>query len=409
MVIFGLIVMVSGGCVRGLNIPLSEPVPSERSSERSDPSEVASQGASAGSLGQAEKQGGDSLFRNSLEDESPEPPSFGNEDMLSVVPRAPTVTELEDLRKNLFRYVKNMVATKRAFGANLSTRDEEIIEFLMEQDLAARTPLERAVLFIALLEHAVVEYDHLVTNAREGVVVDGGGLFAELSRDYGIDVLPELKRNAILHHPVIYHMSFLVMHHVSVYPQLLNDYEIYLSRYAKAWVALHESMESQRAVEEQSIKVDPGASTHENISAAIERQNERYQESGMSMGELAEGEELIAQAAEFHSQNMFREALEQLAQIPPGSAHYPSAQELTEQYSGDAVEELRQKAAQLFQDHLRVNSLDKKMAYLTQAREYLREAIADYPGTKWQRRIQDNLMAIQQRLEEYERMKAQAS
>lgn len=340
--------------------------------------------------------------------QEPEMLAFGEDDLGTVAAiKAPTVAELESLRKNLFRYVKNMVATKRVFQANLSLRDEEIIEHLMEQDAEARSALERAVLFIALLEHTVVEYDHLVSTSSQGEP-EGGALLSQLSRDYGINVLRELKTNGILHHPVIYHMAFLVLHHVSASPRLITAVVHYLRRFSQAWVALHESMEEMEQREEgPRHQADPELSAQESITAAIEQQNALQEGRSYSMADFAEGDELISRARELHSQNRYREALEKLMQIPGDSPHAPAAKELTERYANDAVEELRQQAAQLFQDHLKVNSLEKKISFLVEAEEKLQQAIAVYPGSRWERKVQNNLAVIQKRLEEYQRMQAE--
>lgn len=121
-----------------------------------------------------------------------------------------------------------------------------------------------------------------------------------------------------------------------------------------------------------------------------------------SAGVFAEGDKLIRQAKDLYVKEEYKKAVALLEGIPQSSPHFGSARSLAAQYSDAAVSELRKEAAQLFQNHVRVNSLQRKITYLRDAEKKLQEAMASYPTSRWLNRVQGNLEVIQAKLETLE-------
>ncbi|MCY4444378.1 MAG: hypothetical protein OXC44_06230 [Proteobacteria bacterium] len=324
-------------------------------------------------------------------------------DFDDVVMVAPTVEEMDQLWKSLLRYGRNIVATGRIFTANVSVKQEQIIEYLMDQDPDSRTDKEKAILFLALLEHAVVEFEHLLQNRSkdEGVTdEESAELLSDLAKEYRLNLVYELKNNRILFHPTIFHVTLLVLMYVGAKDSTILSVVSFVKPKSRLWTGLDRLIESYDSAGEDSEQFSSPVSVPAVLPEVNTLQEKPQQE--YSAGVFAEGDKLIRQAKDLYVKEEYKKAVALLEGIPQSSPHFGSARSLAAQYSDAAVSELRKEAAQLFQNHVRVNSLQRKITYLRDAEKKLQEAMASYPTSRWLNRVQGNLEVIQAKLETLE-------
>lgn len=118
-----------------------------------------------------------------------------------------------------------------------------------------------------------------------------------------------------------------------------------------------------------------------------------------SLGDLRRGDALLSQASQLANQGRFQEAIDLTQQISPNDPFYDASQQKIREFSNLAVQNLRQKAAQAFQNSLPVSDPDAKAAYLKEARQYLQEALQNYPSADQLGTVQQNLETISRDLE----------
>ena len=346
--------------------------------------------------------------------------SFFEDDVGQFIKSGPSIKQIDDLYDSLSRYAHNVAATGRAYQANLNKKDEIILEFLLDQDPSSRTSKERAVLFIALLEHGVVEYDHLIRNPEQGSAEEIPQILIKLAGDYGIRIYDEIKRNSYLDSPAVYHMSVVILKHVDVADSLSLPIFNFIKDRAKQWYSLYETINllvsesdtdgniASDSDEDIDESFEQGISEALGTNAASSYQSQtndvnQNQQAQFSVGQSQEDESLIAEAKVLYDKKMFAESLEILNSITSSSLLYPTAQDLIKKYSDDAVNDLRRLAAGSYQNYLRVNSRNKKLDYLIKAENNLLTALSTYPDSKWIAKVKNNLAIIQQRKEQLEK------
>ena len=108
----------------------------------------------------------------------------------------------------------------------------------------------------------------------------------------------------------------------------------------------------------------------------------------------------ISEAQKLAEGGKYKDATIKLRQIAPQSSLYPAAQEKLKSYSNVAVQDLRQKAAQAFQDSLSASDARSRASYLERAKGYLEEAINAFPEAGQLATVQENLSIISRNLEQ---------
>lgn len=97
-------------------------------------------------------------------------------------------------------------------------------------------------------------------------------------------------------------------------------------------------------------------------------------------------------------QGSYQEALSRLAQFKGDSPFYPAAQEKARNAKNLAVQDLRRKAATSFQNSLPVSDSKAKVVYLTEAQNYLEQALNLYPDAEQIETVKQNLQVIKKSL-----------
>ena len=329
----------------------------------------------------------------------------------SLASQSPTVDAIDALWTSLLRYAKNVASTGQIYQASLSDKDEQLIDYLIAQDPKARTPKENAILFLALMEHAVVEYEYqrdaeLEKASSPEKKEDGSVLVLKpeevlmfLAAEYNIQLMREIQRNRYLEDPSIYHMTFIIIHYVKAPPALRVSFSTYVGDMAKSWSRLYDTLVQYE--DNDDFTVSSEGSAQESIGEALQDLSDKQASpKRYSAGEFAEGDRILREARLLHSKKLYKDAIEQLEEIEESSPHFGEAKLLAIRYSDDAVNQLRKEAAQLYQAQLKVLSIQTKIEYLQDSEKKLVQALTDYPNSKWTSKVRGNLAVIQKRLEE---------
>ena len=116
----------------------------------------------------------------------------------------------------------------------------------------------------------------------------------------------------------------------------------------------------------------------------------------------------MASAQQMADNGQFKQAVDQARKIGTGDPSYPQAKEKIKTFSNQAVQSLRQKAAQAFQNAMPATDIGVKSAYLEQARLYLQQALTDFPDADSLDTVKENLNIITKDIERLESQKSAA-
>lgn len=110
----------------------------------------------------------------------------------------------------------------------------------------------------------------------------------------------------------------------------------------------------------------------------------------------------LSEAQTLADKGDYRGAVKKAGEVPDGHPLKTKSQEKVRDYSNQAVQDLRRKAALAFQSALPVSDTKTKSGYLKQAKAYLEDAIKNFPDASQLPTVQDNLRVISSDLEKLE-------
>ncbi len=120
-----------------------------------------------------------------------------------------------------------------------------------------------------------------------------------------------------------------------------------------------------------------------------------------SPADLRNGDNILLEAQRLASNKMFPQAIAKAQQIQADSPMHAMAQDRIRSFSNQAVQDLRQKAAVAFQSAQQpVSDPKTRAAYLQQARNFLEQAIKDFPTADQIGTVRENLAVITRDLEQ---------
>lgn len=119
--------------------------------------------------------------------------------------------------------------------------------------------------------------------------------------------------------------------------------------------------------------------------------------------DLRDGDTIVMEAQAAADQGKFQDAIRQLRRIPSASPMFNVGQEKIREFSDIAVRNLRRKAAQAFQSAMPISDTDVRLKYLQEAKEFLEEALRDFPSATQLPTVRDNLRVISRDLENLEK------
>lgn len=115
--------------------------------------------------------------------------------------------------------------------------------------------------------------------------------------------------------------------------------------------------------------------------------------------DLMGSDTLLIAAQKLADKRDYKSALDHVSRIKKDDPYYAQAQEKQKQYSNRAVKDLRAKAAEAFSNSAPLNDTKAKATYLKQAKNYLEQALKDYPLADQLDTVRENLEAVNHDLE----------
>ncbi len=120
--------------------------------------------------------------------------------------------------------------------------------------------------------------------------------------------------------------------------------------------------------------------------------------------DMSSDEGILKTVQNYADSYQYKEAITLLEKIDSSSDQYANAQQKIQDYSYLAVQDLRRKAATVFQNSISVSDPKVKAMYLEEAKKYLQIALKDYPHISEDQSstVKENLMIIEENLDKNE-------
>ncbi len=121
-----------------------------------------------------------------------------------------------------------------------------------------------------------------------------------------------------------------------------------------------------------------------------------------ALSELKKSDTALMQAQRLADKGEYRQAIDQVEKVDRSDPFYDLAKEKIKSFSNLAVQDLRKKAAEAFQNAMPIQEPRAKLSYLYQAKDLLEKAIKDYPVADQLDRVRENLEVIKRDVENLE-------
>ena len=121
------------------------------------------------------------------------------------------------------------------------------------------------------------------------------------------------------------------------------------------------------------------------------------------ISDLKSTDSLLMAAQKLADKSEFKLAINQITGIEKFDPFFEQAKEKIKIYSNQAVQSLRKRAAEAFQNSMPLSEAKAKIAYLTQAQNHLEKAIKDFPAADQLERVRENLDIIKRDLVQLEK------
>lgn len=211
--------------------------------------------------------------------------------------------------------------------------------------------------------------------------------------DKDIILAEALEKNFVLKTHKIYHIVLKALESSHNSKDFENEVKEVIYREASLWASILRNSPDF----DGNLKLK---GTEDKLSEKKEPiQTEARNKKVYSISNLKKGDALLMKAVNLAEKGRFKQAILYAVKIKPQDPFYTTAREKVRVFSNRAVQVLRQKAAQAFQSAIPEENVEAKTAYLEQAKEYLNEALTDYPDADNLRTVQDNLAVITRDLE----------
>ncbi|WP_218110332.1 hypothetical protein [Oligoflexus tunisiensis] len=161
---------------------------------------------------------------------------------------------------------------------------------------------------------------------------------------------------------------------------------------AQKWAALQKAVQPE-SPETPETAAAPAEATAESLPPA-EPMPAALGEVQTGPADLKRSDAILMQSQRLADKGEFKQAIGFAERIDTRDPFFDQAKEKIKVYSNRAVQDLRQKAAQAFQNAMPVADNRAKAAYLKQAKELLEQALKDYPVADQLDTVRDNLAVI---------------
>lgn len=225
-------------------------------------------------------------------------------------------------------------------------------------------------------------YDQDDAQAGKESMADSISLEA-IALDKQLDLANALASNNLLKNFIIYQQVVRALRSTNNSPEFVTSIKNVIDRQANQWTG-----EGAQALFDSG---DDSATTQGLGRAAVRN----------SIGDMRSGDSILMEAQALAAGRRYRDAISKASQVDNQSPLFETAQERIVMFSTEAVQELRRKAAQAFQNAIPVEDTKARAAYLEQAKSHLEDALKNYPHAPADQlsTVRENLAVITKDLE----------
>jgi hypothetical protein len=198
----------------------------------------------------------------------------------------------------------------------------------------------------------------------------------------GVSLAEALKKNLVIKNHKVYRMAAQALAQTNNSPEFRTEVGSIIKSEADKWTDILNTPL-------------PAATTTD----AAPGTSEQTAQPTYSTAEFKKRDNLLWESELLAQRGMYKEAITKVTTINEADPFYPTAKEKIRDFSNKAVQTLRQKAAQAFENALPVSDPKSKTAYLEEAKKYLEEAIQDYPQADHISTVKENLAVISRDIE----------
>jgi hypothetical protein len=204
-----------------------------------------------------------------------------------------------------------------------------------------------------------------------------------LALEKQLDLPSALEQNNLLKNFVIYQQVVRALRNSNNSPEFITKVKDVIDRQASQWTG-----EGAQALFDST----QGMEDDSEMNSGITRN---------AVADLRSGDSLLMEAQSLAAGKKFKDAITKASQVNNRSPLYDTAQEKIITFSTEAVQELRRKAAQAFQNAIPVADIKARTAYLEQAKSHLEDALKNYPQAPADQlsTVRENLAVIARDLE----------
>ncbi len=211
----------------------------------------------------------------------------------------------------------------------------------------------------------------------------------KLFKDLNINLVNSFNQNNNLKNLATLGLVKSLLDHTSNSASFDQSMQSIIDVEASKWTALQKP-----ARPSESPEVTAAASAEAPSVPVTETSSVTSQDIHTAATDLKRSDAILMASQKLADKGEFKQAIDQAARIDNRDPFFDQAKEKIKVYSNRAVQDLRQKAAQAFQNAMPVADNRAKAAYLKQARDLLEQALKDYPTADQLDTVRDNLAVI---------------
>jgi tetratricopeptide (TPR) repeat protein len=213
----------------------------------------------------------------------------------------------------------------------------------------------------------------------------------ERLKEKGVDLAQALQVNLLLKTYRVYGLALKALELTKNSPEYTQNIKGVVATEATQWAVLLKAAEIEsRPVETAPLQPEGIGQNNPTVPGPADQALQQAQDSIAP----EQSETSIQQAQQLAESGEYKKAVELLKRVLAGSPSQPVASEKLKQISNQAVQVLRQKAAQAFQNALPAKEPQTKIVFLSQAKNYLEQAITDFPSADNLDTVKANLSVI---------------
>jgi tetratricopeptide (TPR) repeat protein len=287
---------------------------------------------------------------------------------------------------------------------------------LMEEDIRAATALhpapkgsmEEAVLILAQLRLLKIQTEQSTKFQSRDLYEQGDASqqaaapnpnlpsMEKQFRDLDIDLVTSFNQNTHLKTLPTLALVKTLLEQTSNSPTFQSGMQTIIDQEAQKWAALQKTAKPE---EPPTPSPETAAPAPVDATASVPAAPEPSLSTAPGDGhtgpaDLKRSDAILMQSQKLADKGEFKQAIDFAARIDTRDPFFDQAKEKIKIYSNRAVQDLRQKAAQAFQNAMPVADNRAKAAYLKQAKELLEQALKDYPVADQLDTVRDNLSVI---------------